>query len=81
MVAQVTIFGIDLAKHIFQLHRARHNRSVAFRKKLSWGQPLAFTTQQPACMIAMKACATAHGWGHEFEKLGYEVHLIPPEYV
>ncbi|OIS94205.1 hypothetical protein BLA27_06700 [Brucella cytisi] len=31
----------------------------------------------------MEACATAHGWGREFEKLGHEVRLIliPPVYV
>lgn len=27
------------------------------------------------------ACATAHGWGREFEKLGHDVRLIPPIYV
>jgi transposase len=29
----------------------------------------------------MEACATVHGWGREFEKLGHDVRLIPPVYV
>jgi transposase len=29
----------------------------------------------------MEACATARGWGREFEKLGHSVRLIPPVYV
>ncbi len=29
----------------------------------------------------MEACATAHGWGREFEKLGHDVRLIAPIYV
>ena len=29
----------------------------------------------------MEACATAHGWGRELEKLGHSVRLIPPVYV
>jgi transposase len=29
----------------------------------------------------MKACATTHGWGREFETLGHDVRLIPPNYV
>jgi transposase len=29
----------------------------------------------------MEACATAHGWGREFEKLRHEVCLIPQVYV
>ncbi|MXY39929.1 MAG: hypothetical protein F4Y62_09025, partial [Rhodospirillaceae bacterium] len=32
---QVSMIGIDLAKNGFQLHGARRDRSVAFRKKLS----------------------------------------------
>ena len=32
---QVSIIGIDLAKSSFQLHGARVDGSVAFRKKLS----------------------------------------------
>ena len=80
-MADVIIIGIDLAKRVFQLHGARPDGSVAFRKKLSRGQLLAFVAQHSKCIIAMEACATAHGWGREFEKLGHEVRLIPPVYV
>ncbi len=80
-MSEVTLIGIDLAKRVFQLHGARSDGSVAFRKKLSRGQLLAFVAQQPICLIGMEACATAHGWGREFEKLGHNVRLIPPVYV
>ena len=52
-----------------------------FRKKLSRGQVLTFIFHQSRCVVAMEACATAHGWGREFEKLGHSVRLIPPVYV
>lgn len=58
---EVTLIGIDLAKRIFQLHGARSGGSVAYRKKLSRGQLLAVVAQKPQCLIAMEACATAHG--------------------
>ncbi|WP_168880245.1 IS110 family transposase [Rhizobium sp. P28RR-XV] len=80
-MSEVTIIGIDLAKRAFQFHGAGSNGSVLFRKKLSRGQVLAFIAGQPRCVVAMEACATAHGWGREFEKLGHEVRLIPPVYV
>lgn len=80
-MSEVTIIGIDLAKRVFQLHGACQDGSVAFRKKLSRGQLLAFVARHPKCVIAMEACATAHGWGREFTKLGHEVRLIPPVYV
>lgn len=77
-MSEVTIIGIDLAKRVFQLHGARDDGSVVFRKKLSRGQVLVFLAQQPNCVVAMEACATAHGWGRELEKLGHSVRLIPP---
>jgi transposase len=80
-MSKVTIIGVDLAKRVFQLHGAHQEGSVAFRKKLSRGQFLAFLAQQPKCVIAIEACATAHGWGRKFEKLGHDVRLIPPVYV
>ena len=80
-MSEITIIGIDLAKRVFQLHGASEDGSVVFRKKLSRGQVLAFISQQPRCVVAMEACATAHGWGREFEKLGHDVRLIPPVYV
>ena len=78
---QVTIIGIDLAKHSFQLHGAQANGSVAFRRKLSRGKLLDFLASQPRCVVAMEACASAHHWGRESEKLGHDVKLIPPVYV
>lgn len=80
-MSEVTIIGIDLAKRVFQLHDARQDGSVVFRKRLSRGQLLAFVAEQPRCVVAMEACATAHGWGREFEKLGHDVRLIPPIYL
>ena len=79
-MSEVTIIGIDLAKRVFQLHGACQDRSVAFRKKLSRDQLLAFVARHPKCVIAMEACATAHGWGREFANLGHDVRLIPPVY-
>lgn len=29
----------------------------------------------------MEACATAYGWGREFEKWGHNIRLIPPVHV
>ena len=78
---QATIIGIDLAKRSFQVHGARPDGSVAFRKKLSRAQVLDFVASQPRCVVAMEACASAHHWGRAFEDLGHEVKLIPPVYV
>ena len=75
------LIRIDLAKRVFHLHGARDDGSVMFRKKLSRAQLLAFIAQHPRCIVAMQACATAHGRGREFEKLGHDVRLTPATYV
>ena len=60
-----TIIGIDLAKRSFQLHGARADGSIAFRKKLSREQVLSLIASQPRGVVAMEACASAHHWGRE----------------
>ena len=62
--------GLDLAKHIFQLHGADSAGAVVFRKKLRRGQLLAFLATLPPCTVAMEACGSAHYWGREIAKLG-----------
>ena len=78
---EVSIIGIDLAKRSFQVHGARADGSVAFRRKLSRGRLLRFLASQPGCTVAMEACASAHYWGREIAALGHEVRLVPPIYV
>ena len=78
---EVSIIGIDLAKRSFQMHGARPDGSVAYRRKLSRGKLLSFLASQPGCTVAMEACASAHYWGREIAALGHEVRLVPPIYV
>ncbi len=78
---EVSIIGIDLAKRSLQVHGARADGSVAFRRKLSRGRLQRFLASQPGCTVAMEACASAHYWGREIAALGHEVRLVPPIYV
>jgi transposase len=80
-MSNVTIIGIDLAKRIFHAHGACSDGSVAFRKRLTHAQVLPFLAKQPACVVAMEACASAHEWGRAIQELGHDVRLIPPAYV
>jgi len=80
-MSDVSIIGIDLAKRSFQIHGADVAGTVIFRKKLSRAQVLPFLSKQPACLVAMESCASAHFWGREIGRLGHDVRLIPPHYV
>ena len=80
-MSEVAIIGLDLAKNVFHAHGASEAGAVVFRKKLSRSQVLPFLSEQPKCIVAMEACATAHGWAREIERLGHSPRLIPPQYV
>jgi transposase len=78
---EVSIIGVDIAKHVFQLHGARADGLMAYSKKLSRGKLLPFLASQPRCVVAMEACAGSHHWGRQIEGLGHQVRLIAPAYV
>ncbi len=78
---EVYIIGLDLAKYVFQAHGAGTDGSVVFRRKLSRAQLLKVMGEQPPCIVAMEACASAHHWGRAIGELGHAVRLIPPAYV
>jgi len=80
-MSEVSVIGLDLAKHVFQVHGADVSGRAVLRKKLRRAQVLEFFSQLPPCVVAMEACGGAHFWGREIGRLGHEVRLIPPAYV
>ncbi len=80
-MVEVSIIGLDLAKNVFQAHVAARDGRVLAREKLPRSRVLAFFAEQPKCLVAMEACASAHHWAREIQALGHDVRLIPPIYV
>ena len=78
---EVSIIGLDIAKHVFQAHGADASGHAVFSKKISRPKVLSFFSSQPACTVALEACGGAHHWARELVKLGHTVRLIPPAYV
>jgi transposase len=77
---EVSTIGLDLAKHVFQLHGADAAGRAVFRKQLRRGEVLRFLGSLEPCVVAMEACGSAHYWGREIARLGHEVRLIAPAY-
>ncbi len=67
---QVHIIGIDLAKHGFQLHGARSDGSVAFRKKLTREMVLGLPTSQARCLAPLANRMAHIAWAVD-EEQGY----------
>jgi transposase len=80
-VMQVATIGVDLAKHVFQLHGVGPDGAVVLRQKLRRAQVVAFFAKLPPCLVGMEACGTAHHWAREISALGHEVRLMPAHYV
>src|SRR6516164_3880493 len=80
-MGEVTTIGLDLAKHVFQVHGVDAEGATVVRKQLRRAQVLAFFSRLPPCLVGLEACATAHYWARELRALGHEVRLMPAQYV
>jgi len=78
---EITTVGLDLARHVFQVHGVNAEGETVLRKQLRRGQVLAFFARLPRCLVGLEACATAHHWARELTVLGHEVRLMPAQYV
>ena len=58
---EITTIGLDLAKHVFQVHAIAADGTV-LKKRLRRGQVHAFFAGLKPCLVGMEACATAHFW-------------------
>jgi transposase len=78
---QIATIGVDLAKHVFQLHGVSPDGAVVLRKKLRRAHVIEFFAKLSPCLVGMEACGTAHHWAREIRTLGHEVRLMPAHYV
>ena len=77
----VKTVGLDLAKHVFQVHCVSATGRRIINKKIKRAKLLAFFETLPRCVVGMEACGSAHHWGRELRKMGHDVRLMPAAYV
>ena len=78
---QITTIGLDLAKHVFQVHGIAAGGRVVIRRRLRRAEVIKFFSSIAPCVIGIEACSTAHHWARELIVLGHKVRLMPPTYV
>lgn len=78
---QISIIGIDLAKHVFQLHAVDAHGHKVFSKQVRREKLRLTLAQIPPCHVAMEACGSAHYWARDIGTLGHEAELLPPQAV
>jgi transposase len=78
---EIRTIGIDLGKTVYHLVAVDARGKVVARKKSSRTQLLRFTSNLPACLIGMEACAGSHFLGRALREQGHDARLMPAQYV
>src|SRR6476619_4993963 len=77
----IAVVGLDLAKHVFQVHAVDETGRAVLRRQLRRAGVEAFFKMLSPCIVGMEACASAHYWARRISALGHEVRLIAPAKV
>ena len=80
-IMQVTTYGVDLAKRVFQVHWVEAQTGEVKRKTLLRQEVSEFFAQREAGVVAMEACGSAHHWGRLLSRLGHQVRLVSAQFV
>jgi transposase len=78
---QVTTYGVDLAKRVFQVHWVEAQTGEVKRKMLLRQEVSEFFAQREIGVVAMEACGSAHHWGRLLTRLGHQVRLVSAQFV
>jgi len=76
-----TVYGLDLAKRVFQLHWVDMETGEMCRRQLKRQQVAGFFANHTPGIIAMEACGSGHYWGRKFAAMGHKVRLIAGQFV
>ena len=74
-----TVFGVDTAKRVFQLHGVDTETGEIVDLKLTRGKFLDRFANRAPCPIAMEACGGSQHWARQLRGLGHEVRLLEPD--
>lgn len=77
----VTTYGLDIAKRVFQLYWVETVTGEINNRKFSKQELLEFMACRKAGLIALEACGSAHWWRRKLMSLGHEVKLIHAQFV
>jgi transposase len=80
---KITRAGVDIAKSVFHVHGVDRHSEVVWQAKLKRHQWLKSLCKhlEPGAEVGMEACAGAHHWARELQRLGYRVKLIAAQFV
>lgn len=79
---EVSVIGVDLAKHVFQLEAMTASGEVVWQKRLKREAFKRFMAEEaPRCLIGFEASGGAHYWGRWLLAQGFQVKMMAPKSV
>jgi transposase len=77
----LTVFGVDVAKRVFQVHSVDHETGEVISKQLKRAVFLEHFANRVPCLIGMEACGGAQHWARRLKEMGHQVKLMPGKAV
>lgn len=78
-MSKVKVFGLDLAKNVFEVAGLGIHEKLVVKKRLRRAQLLDWFARQERALVTMEACPGAHYWARELQALEFKVKLIAPQ--
>ncbi len=75
------IIGIDLAKNVFHVCIMNRTGRVLRRHRTSRRQLFDFVVKHCEGVISVEACGGSHYWARRFKEAGFEVRVVPAQFV
>ena len=75
------VFGLDIAKHVFQLHTVDMSTGEIANVQIKRAKVLEHFVNRQQSLIALEACGGAHHWARELTALGHTVRLLHAKIV
>lgn len=76
-----TPVGVDIAKHLIQVHLINEHTGEVVDKQVSRQGFMTFFSNREPCLIGMEACGGSQYWARELTKLGHKVRLMQGRFV
>ena len=76
-----SIYGIDLAKHSFNIHGEDEHGKVLIHKTITRSKVLSTFANISPAIVGMEACGASHYWARELAKLGHTTRIMASKYV
>lgn len=80
-MSEITTIGLDLAKQVFHAVCCDGRGKVVGKRVLRRSQVRGYFARLGPVLVGMEACAGAHYWARELQRLGHTVKLLPARRV